>query len=379
MKNKIKVSLLTINLIFIILNFTGCFDYHDINRVTFPTSIIFDIDDLGQTIVYLDCIKPYRSTNDSSDKGRRIIYKGEGKTASEALGEIGRVSSFKLDYSQIRAYIFTEKASRKGIKKFLDLINNNSEFTMKPSAFVYYGDIEELLKTESSDEEYLGLFLNDLVGKAKYNPKSVRSNINYYLSNILMGSDTALVTSISLQENAIDKKIEVEGSSIFKDNILVEKIDIVNSLMYNIMMGKAKSGTLEIANPQSKENFITLRILDSNIEDKIEFKDGKYKLIKNISVDVSVSEIQGNLIVDSSVIDYIEFNEETYISGYAEYLFNKYKERKLDIFDVKRLAEMYHPKVKIENPLEATEIEVNTSLIIKGTGAAKNSIWFNIL
>ena len=67
---------------------------------------------------------------------------------------------------------------------------------MKPSAFVYYGDIEELLKTESSDEEYLGLFLNDLVGKAKYNPKSVRSNINYYLSNILMGSDTALVTSI---------------------------------------------------------------------------------------------------------------------------------------------------------------------------------------
>jgi hypothetical protein len=35
---------------------------------------------------------------------------------------------------------------------------------------------------------------------------------------------------------------------------------------------------------------------------------------------------------------------------------------------------MYHPKVKIENPLEATEIEVNTSLIIKGTGAAKNSI-----
>ena len=189
-----------------------------------------------------------------------------------------------------------------------------------------------------------------------------------------MGSDTALVTSISLQENAIDKKIEVEGSSIFKDNILVEKIDIVNSLMYNIMMGKAKSGTLEIANPQSKENFITLRILDSNIEDKIEFKDGKYKLIKNISVDVSVSEIQGNLIVDSSVIDYIEFNEETYISGYAEYLFNKYKERNLDIFDVKRLAEMYHPKVKIENPLEATEIEVNTSLIIKGTGAAKNSI-----
>ena len=148
-KNKRRRYSLLLVLLFIPLFLTGCFDYHDINKVTFPTSIIFDIDDLGEAIVYLDCIKPYRSTNDSSDKGRRIIYKGQGKTALEALSDINRVSSFKLDYTQTRAYIFTEKASRKGIKKFLDLINNNSEFSMKPSAFVYYGDVDELLKTVS--------------------------------------------------------------------------------------------------------------------------------------------------------------------------------------------------------------------------------------
>ena len=40
--------------------------------------MIFDTDDLGQVIVYLDCIKPYRSNNESSDKGRRLIFKGVG-------------------------------------------------------------------------------------------------------------------------------------------------------------------------------------------------------------------------------------------------------------------------------------------------------------
>lgn len=373
-KNRIIKASVLLSLLLIPLLLTGCFEYHDINKVTFPTSVIFDINELGEAIVYLDCIKPYRSTNDSSDKGRRIIYKGEGKTALEALSDINRVSSFKLDFSQTRAYIFTEKASRKGIKKFLDLINNNSEFSMKPSAFVYYGDVDELLKTVSTDEEYLGLFLNDLVGKEKYNPKAVRSNINYYLSNILMGSNTAVLTSIALKDNAIDKKIEIQGSSIFKNNVLVEKINVVNSLMYNIMMGNAKSGTLEITNPQSKEDFITLEILDSNIEDKLELQDGKYKLIKNISIDVSVSEVQGNLIVDSSALDYIKFNEEQYINGYTEYLFNKYKGKGLDIFDVERLVEMYYPKEGIEDPLSNTELEVNTNLIIKGTGVAKNSI-----
>lgn len=374
LKNKRRKISILLSLLLLPLLLTGCFDYHDINKVTFPTSIIFDVDDLGQEIVYLDCIKPYRSTNDSSDKGRRIIYKGEGKTALEAINDINRASSFKLDYSQTRAYIFTEKASRKGIKKFLDLINNNSEFSMKPSAFVYYGDVDELLKTVSTDEEYLGLFLNDLVGKAKYNSRSVRSNINYYLSNILMGSNTALLTSISLEDNAIDKKIEIQGSSVFKDNVLVVRIDMENSLIYNIMMGNAKSGTLEITNPQSKENFITLQILDSSMKDKLEFQDGKYKLIKDVNLEVSVSEIQGELIVDTNALDYIKVNEEAYINGYAEYLFNKYKEENLDIFDIDRLAEMYYPNENIDNPLSVTELEVNTKLIIKGTGVAKDSL-----
>jgi germination protein, ger(x)C family len=353
---------------------TGCFNYHDINKVTFPTSVIFDVDDLGKSILYLDCIKPYRSTNDSSDKGRRIIYKGEGKTAMEALEDINRVSSYKLDYSQTRAYIFTEKAARNGIKKFLDLINNNSDFQIKPSAFVYYGDVEDLLDTVSGDEEYLGLFLNDLVGKEKYNSKSVRSNINYYLSNTLMGGNTALLTSIDLKEDALDKKIEINGASIFKDNVLVEKIDVENTLMYNMLMGGAKSGVLEATNPNSKSDFISLEILDSSVKDTLNYEDGKFKLIKEVNVDVDISEIQGNLVVDQSVLDYIVYNEEEYINGYMEYIFNKYKEKDLDIFDIKRLAEMYFPKEDIEDPLSIADLEVRTKLTIKGTGVAKDSL-----
>ena len=126
------IGLICITLLPMLL--TGCFNYRDINRVTFSTSIIFDVDELDRTIIYLDCIKPYRSTNESSDKGRRIIYKGIGKTVVEALSDINMISGYKLNYSQTKAYIFTERAAQKGIKKFLDVINNNSQFQVKPSA-----------------------------------------------------------------------------------------------------------------------------------------------------------------------------------------------------------------------------------------------------
>lgn len=373
-KRIVKVITSTIIIMLIPLIFSGCFNYNDINKVTFSTSIIFDVDDLNQCVIYLDCVKPYRSANDSSDKGRRIIYKGTGKTALEALNSINTVSSYKLNYSQTRAYIFTEKAARNGIKKFLDLINNNSEFQMKPSAFVYYGDIDDLLETVSTDEEYLGLFLNDLVGKDKYNEKAVKSNINYYLSNILMGSNTALLTSIDLKEDALDKKVEISGASIFKDNKLVEQIDDKDSLMYNLLMGTTKAGTLDIANPQSKDNFVTLEILDGGISDVLKYDNKKFKLIKNINLEVSISEIQGKLTVDSSALDYIKVNEEAYINGYTQYIFEKYKKKDLDIFDIKRVVEMYYPDLDEDDPLANTEIEVHTNIIIKGTGTTKDSI-----
>ena len=366
-KRIVKVITSTIIIMLIPLIFSGCFNYNDINKVTFSTSIFFDVDDLNQCVIYLDCVKPYRSANDSSDKGRRIIYKGTGKTALEALNSINSVSSYKLNYSQTRAYIFTEKAARNGIKKFLDLINNNSEFQMKPSAFVYYGDIDDLLETVSTDEEYLGLFLNDLVGKDK-------SNINYYLSNILMGSNTALLTSIDLKEDALDKKVEISGASIFKDNKLVEQIDDKDSLMYNLLMGTTKAGTLDIANPQSKENFVTLEILDGGISDVLKYDNKKFKLIKNINLEVSISEIQGKLTVDSSALDYIKVNEEAYINGYTQYIFEKYKKKDLDIFDIKRMVEMYYPDLDEDDPLANTDIEVHTNIIIKGTGTTKDSI-----
>ena len=373
-KRIVKVITSTIIIMLIPLIFSGCFNYNDINKVTFSTSIIFDVDDLNQCVIYLDCVKPYRSANDSSDKGRRIIYKGTGKTALEALNSINSVSSYKLNYSQTRAYIFTEKAARNGIKKFLDLINNNSEFQMKPSAFVYYGDIDDLLETVSTDEEYLGLLLNDLVGKDKYNEKAVKSNINYYLSNILMGSNTALLTSIDLKEDALDKKVEISGASIFKDNKLVEQIDNKDSLMYNLLMGTTKAGTLDIANPQSKENFVTLEILDGGISDVLKYDNKKFKLIKNINLEVSISEIQGKLTVDSSALDYIKVNEEAYINGYTQYIFEKYKKKDLDIFDIKRMVEMYYPDLDEDDPLANTDIEVHTNIIIKGTGTTKDSI-----
>ena len=169
MKKRV-VSFIAIVVLF--LNLSGCFNYTEINKVTFATSVIFDEDELGNVVLYLDCVRPYRNAGDSSDKGRRVIFKGKGKSSLEALRDIDSASSNKLDLSQVRAYIFTEKCARSGIKKYIDVINNDQKFSFKPYLFVYFGEVDPLLELTNGDEEYLCIYFDELVNKNKRNGKS---------------------------------------------------------------------------------------------------------------------------------------------------------------------------------------------------------------
>lgn len=363
-----------ITVFFIPLFLVGCFNYRDINKVSFATSVIFDTDDFGRAIVYVDCVKPYRSTNESSDKGKRIIYKGIGKTALEALRDVNLASSFELNYSQNRAYIFTENAARDGIKRYIDLINNSQEFQIKPDMFVYFGDVKDLLKITSSDEEYLGLYLEELVHKNKRNPRAMRANMNDYLNNSVAASDTYIVGVIEIREDALDKKIEIGGGAIIKDNKLVERIDSKDAMSYNLLMNNIRRGTLEMSNPQSEQGFITLDILDNNTESKIQYDGENIKLIKNLEMKVSVAETQGRLIVDKELLKYIKEVKEKEVESYIKNIFAEYKEKELDIFEIERLLDIHYPRAAVYNPISKTDLEVNVNIIVEGTGLIKDSL-----
>ena len=368
-------KILKILIIFLIpLTLTGCFNYRDINKVTFATSIIFDTDDLGQVVLYLDCIKPYRSNNESSDKGRRLIFKSVGKTTEDALGKINNFSSANLNYSQVKAYIFTEKAAKEGIKKYLDLINNYGEFQIKPSAFIYYGDVEELIKATSSDEEFLGMYLNDVMNKKPFNSLSLQANINYYLSNRFMGDNTLLLPAVNLKKDVLDKKVQIDGSGILKNNVLVDKLEQEDTLLYELMMGSVYEGTFQIGNPNTGTGFISLDVLSSSENSMLRFDNNKFTLVKNIEIDLEISDIQGEAIVDSEFINYIKVNEEAYINSYITQLFNKYKEKGIDIFNVYRMKEIHYGKEKINDPLSICDLEINTKVNINGTGLSKNAL-----
>lgn len=352
----------------------GCFNYREINKITFATSIIFDRDEFDNVVLYIDCVRPYRNANESSDKGRRVIFKGKGKTSLEAIRDMNVKSSNKINFSQTRAYIFTEQAARKGIKKYIDLINNDQQFGFKPYMFTYFGEVDTLLEVTSSDEDYLGLYLDELVEKNKDNARVISANVNDYITKSLLSNNISIMSAILIKNDAIDKKIELNGGVIMKDNHMVDRLEDKDVLSYNLLTRRIKDGTFEIPNPDESDKFVTLDILEDNLHTSIKEVDGKILLTKEISIKVSIGEIQGGLLVDDSAIESLKANEEEKIKIYLTNLFNNYKDKGIDILGVRRLVEEYYPNSEVVDILGSTELILNVEIVIDGSSLVRDSL-----
>lgn len=356
------------------LTLTCCFNYKEINRMTFATSIIFDRDENNNVVIYIDCVKPYRNAGDSSDEGKRMIFKGEGKTSLEAIRDISEISSNKLNFSQVKSYIFTEQVAQDGIERYINLINNDQQFGFKPYMFVYFGEVSELLDIIGNDDEYLGLYLNDLVQNNIGNGKIISENVNDYISNSFNKDAINIITAVEIKDDMIDKKIQLNGGAVIRDNKMIKKMEPSEVLSYNLLMEPVTEGTFEIQNPNEPDKFVTLDILEKSQSTQVNIKNDNVIINKNLDIRVAVGEIQGKLVVSNEVLNTMKNTQEEKIKNYLENLFNDYKKEGIDLIGVNRLIEEKYPHKYIENTLQSTALNVNINIIIEGSSLIKNSL-----
>ncbi|GFZ33916.1 germination protein [Clostridium zeae] len=356
------------------IGLTGCYNYRDINRATFVTSIVYDIDESKNTVLYLDCVMPYRSTNESSEKGKRMVFKGQGKTVLEAIRNASTFSSFKLNMTQCKAYIFSERAAKEGVGQFVDIMARDQEFLIRPYVFVFFGQIEDLFTKVKSDEEYLGIFLDELVYKMKASPRTIATNLNDYLTNRINGGNVAVLGGLEIVKDIMENRVQIKGGAILKNDKLAAKLTIEEALSYSFLSNNVKSGTLEINNPQNPEQFITLEILNSKTKTDLKYDGERVKLYKTINIRCNLAESQGRLIVDKTVRDYIQNAEEQNVKKYLGMVFDTYKLQDLDVFKVGRLLEEKYPNADLKGELmEKTDLILNVNVNLEGPSVREHT------
>ncbi len=335
--------------------------------------MLIDVDENDNIVLYTDTLKPYRNASESSEKGMRVMYKSEGKSLFEAVRNMNLTSSYVINYSQNKAVIFSERAAEKGLQNYIDFLNRDQEFNVRSFLFIYYGDIKRIMKLAANNEEYMGSFLNEIVNKMQTSPRTVHLNLNDYIVNRNIGSGVTIMSALEVRKEVLEDKIKLVGGAIIKDEKLSGKLFLPLGLSYNLLTNKVKKGTLEVINPGDKEKLATLEILKGNTKTKIEYNKGKIQLIKNIKIHASLGEVQGNMNLTKENVHMLEKSAKDNIEKYGVLLFEEYKNKDIDLFNVSREIEKKYPHVKIEDILKNTVISINAEVKIEGSSRIQNA------
>ena len=369
--NKYKKIVVISCIILNCFSMSACFSYRDINKVLFVTALIIDVDNSGNPILYAECFKGVRGGT-SAGTDERILFKGTGKTVFEAVRTMNATSSFKLNYTQNKAIIFTQKAAELGLDNFIDFLDRDQELLIRPYIAVYLGDPEKLMKLNILQDKYIGSFLVQLVENIGASSRAVKLSLNQFYNQRGMGDRTNVVTVIDITKDSLEAKLQVNGGAVIKDDKMVSILSREEGQGFNFLMNSISGGTLEITNPCDINKFITLEILKNKTKTEISYYDNVVHLKKKIKLKVDFAEAQKNIILTKENIHKIEEQSEENIVKACNNVFAKYKDMGIDIFDITEVFYEKYPKVEIKDIINKTEIQVEAEVDIMNTGDTNN-------
>ncbi|AKL96373.1 spore germination B3 GerAC family protein [Clostridium aceticum] len=349
---------------------TSCFNYIDINRVIFVTAFIIDVDEEGRPTVIAEAFHSFRSNETNTERGNRVFYEATGDTIFEALRKLNTYSSYKLNYTQNRAIIFTERAAKYGLKEFLDFLQRDQEFLIRTFVLIYTGDDPNtLIHAKLKENEYLGLYLYEMQENPAAAPLRGIQRFNAYLNNRLKGRGVDILTIFACEtdKNIGEDKIKISGAAVMENDKLVGTLSSEETRIYHFLMNTLDAGLITIPHPVDPDKKAVLEILKSNTKTSIHLENNQLIFKKSINIRTTFGETQEGIILDSNTVEKLQQEAALKIENEAKELFNFYKKMNIDLFNVQCFYEVKYPRILIPNILQATNLEIDVDVKIEGS------------
>ncbi len=368
-----KAILLLIIISFIPFCTTGCFNYKDVNRTLFVTTIMIDIDSLNNTILYAETFIPSRGNQVEVGVEKKTIFKSKAASLFDAARNLSLKSNYEFNYSQCRAIIFSSKAASYGVDNFLDLFDRSQQLPLRSYIFITPGNMEKIINTKMEEEQYVGIFLAELAQNTTLSSKGTVLRIDEFLNKRFLGSKVNLVNIIELESEQGESRLHITGLAVLKEDKFIDKLNLQESMAYNFMNNTFRKGTISTTNPEHQNKLATIEILKNKTKTNFNFDGQKIYLKKKINSEASFAFTEKSIHITEPKQRYtLEKNSEEYMKKICKKLFSDYKEKDIDIFNIQREFNIRYPKSKIDNCLKITELELDTNVNIKGSNDTKN-------
>lgn len=342
-------------LFFSIIILTGCYDYVEINNLSFISTIGIDYIDDKYVITYEILSDKKEGENASIKKASNIT--GSGKSISEAFDNI-TLKIVKIPYYQhIKAIIISEEIAKNHMKPIMDFLVRNPKIKKEFYLVVSTNkDAKDILSMQSDDIPVIGNKLEKMIDTGYYNYNSVYSKtFEDFLEKVLNPKIDSMTTAIEVK----DDQINIKGISLFKDFNYILTLDDKSSSFLNILNGE-KINTIITNYYDDKQ--ISIKLFNGSV---------KYSFDNKINVTIN---LEGEILENTSSLDLKK--EDTYKKLQNDFsiiineeLNNIFLILKQNNLDTVGLNDKQYKKSKIDNPnILKKDISIYINLVIDRKG-----------
>jgi len=350
---------------------TGCFNYRDINRLIFVTALFIDIDDNDNIIMYAEAFSSSRGTGEAAGQETRVVFKGIGETMFEAIREMATTSSFKLNYTQNKAVVFSEKAAKYGLNKFIDILIRDQELLVRQFIYISTIDIEELIQMELPEETYFGIFLFDLSDNKPARTREPQMRIDQYFVSRKLGNKITGLSLIHKADNVIEDRVEINTLAVMHEDTMIDILGYHETFFYNILTDNLNLGYIKIPNPDAEDSLIALEILRSRAKTHINYDGGNtVHVTKEVNIRTTIASAQETFNI-SNIAKRNRLQEAAadHIKQGATAVYERFEEQEIDIYNLKRAIDNKYPNANVDkdNILKSINLTIDVNVFLEGS------------
>jgi spore germination protein KC len=284
---------------------SGCWSVNEINDLAIITVLGIDKTDKAEFKISALVIRPSGSVSSisaaggSSQQAPAIIATSTGDTVFSAMRKLSSVLAKKMYWAHLQAIVIGEQAAGENLIAALDILARQHEFRKNIHILATRGAAEDIVRTKPLLEGSLGAEIDGLVRYSRYTGSTTVNDISHFVASI--SSDTkdhftgeispSLYNGVKLtQDGGSVSALSIRGSAVFKKGKLIGWLNENETRGVMWVLGKVKSGIVEVTCPDDKHGKISLEITRASRQLKPSFSNDKPVMDATINVDAQIGE-----------------------------------------------------------------------------------------
>lgn len=354
----------------------GCWNYREFDSLSIVSAVAIDPGTQGHkyhiTFEFLD---------ESGQTPKSKTLETEGDTIFDAARNATAASQKKLYFSSCRTIIISQDLARHGIAPLFDFLLRDSEprITLFP-LISKEKTAGEILHQESVSAQLIGLELAKVLESNAKNLAEAHTTQLFEAYGMLAEKGMSLTLPyIKLQGSESGKIPTLDGTAVFKDDILIGFLSPQETKCFLYVRNQVKGGLLLTTVGGGAEKNIALEILGSNTTISPEMTGNAVGMKIDIKTKCDFGENQSTkaLSDQDGILQVEKASEKTLQDEISAVITRVQRDYKSDIFGFgKELHESmpdYWKKIKGDwnNEFPSMKFTVNPTVNIQGTATAR--------